>query len=279
MNQQVKIMIIDFHAHVYPNSIAPKAVVNVGNFYQIEMRCDGTVQTLLERGRLAGIDRFVIHSVAMTPAQVGRINQFIASVCAEHTQSFVGFGSLHKDAVDIVKDLRDMTALGLKGVKLHPDVQLFNLDDPALFPVYEEMQGKMNLPLLLHVGDYRYSYSHPSRLARLLDLFPKLTVVGAHFGGWSVYDLALEYLKDKNCFLDISSSIMYLGNKRAEELIRLYGAERMLFASDYPMWDPFEELNRFETLNLTREEKDMILYQNASSIFSQTQRADGIPSA
>jgi predicted TIM-barrel fold metal-dependent hydrolase len=268
-------MIIDFHAHVYPNQIAPKAVVNVGNFYQIEMRCDGTVQTLLERGRLAGIDQFVIHSVAMTPAQVGRINQFIASVCAEHPQSFVGFGSLHKDADDLIKDLRDMVALGLKGVKLHPDVQLFNLDDPALFPVYEEMQGKMNLPLLLHCGDYRYSYSHPSRLARLLDLFPKLTVVGAHFGGWSVYDLALEYLKDKNCYLDISSSIMYLGNQRAEELIRLYGAERMLFASDYPMWDPFEELNRFETLHLTQEEKEMILYRNASSIFSQTQSADG----
>ncbi|MDR3238940.1 MAG: amidohydrolase family protein [Clostridiales bacterium] len=259
-------MLIDFHAHIYPDKIAEKAAENVGRFYQVHTCCDGKVSTLLERGRLAGVDKFVVHSVAQTPAQVENINRFISSVCQEYPETFIGFGALHRDTPHFADEIEKMIALGLKGLKLHPDIQLFDLDDPKMFELYEMLQGK--LPLLLHCGDYRYSYSHPSRLARVLDNFPKLTVIAAHFGGWSIYDLALEYLKDRKCYLDISSSIMYLGRRRSEELIRLYGAERMLYGTDYPMWDPVEELRRFDSLHLTNQEKELILYQNALQILS-----------
>ena len=81
-----------------------------------------------------------------------------------------------------------------------------------------------------------------------------------------MHDLALEYLKDEKCYLDTSSSFFVMGMKRAKELIRIYGAERMVFGSDFPMWSGAEELERFMSMNLTDEENELILNKNAKNI-------------
>jgi predicted TIM-barrel fold metal-dependent hydrolase len=120
--------------------------------------------------------------------------------------------------------------------------------------------------VIFHTGDYRYTYSHPARLAHVLDEYPKLITVAAHFGGWSVYDLALEYLEKHFCYFDVSSAIPFIGKKRAVELIRIYGAERFLFGSDFPMWDPGKCLEEFRDLGLREEENELILYKNALGI-------------
>lgn len=253
-------MVFDCHAHIYPEKIAAKVVVSIGDFYQISMACDGTVEGLLASGRRGGIGRFIVFSAAGTPAQVESINTFISRACGEHPE-FTGFGTLHRDMANPGGEIERLTGLGLKGIKLHPDMQGFNIDDPPMMEMYALLEGR--LPVVFHTGDYRSDFSHPRRLARVLDNFPKLTAVAAHFGGWSIYDLALEYFRDRFCYLDVSSSIPYLGNRRAEELIKIYGAERILFGSDYPMWDPAEELGRFDSLKLPPGDKDLILYKNA----------------
>jgi len=257
-------MIIDFHAHVYPDQIADKAVNNVSKFYSIESSHDGTAETLLKIGKHGHIDRFVVHSVAQKPEQVRTINEYIASLCKANQDSFYGFGTLHIDMQNPTEEIEHIITLGLKGIKLHPDCQRFNIDDDRMLKIFSILNNR--LPVLIHAGDYRYDYSHPSRIANVIDCFPKLTVIAAHFGGWSLFDLALEYLEHRFCYLDVSSSIMYLGNRRSEELIRAYGAERLLFGSDYPMWDPAVELERFLSLNISASEKDMILSGNALRI-------------
>lgn len=78
--------------------------------------------------------------------------------------------------------------------------------------------------------------------------------------------MAVEYLEKENCYMDCSSSMFTLGPRRMKELIRIYGAERILFGSDYPMWNPKFELNRFMGLGLTDEENQLILQDNAKRI-------------
>ena len=56
--------IIDSHAHIYPDKIARKAAVVIGQFYDISMDCDGSVEGLIKTGKRAGIGRFLVHSVA-----------------------------------------------------------------------------------------------------------------------------------------------------------------------------------------------------------------------
>ncbi|MDR1900780.1 MAG: amidohydrolase [Treponema sp.] len=260
-------MVIDCHAHIYPEKIAAKAVVSIENFYTIPMQGRGTVSDLLERGKRGGIDQFIVFSAAAVPSQVASINNYIASVCAGHPE-FIGFGTLHADIENPAEEIERLISLGLKGIKLHPDMQKFNIDCDKMMDIYAMLEGR--LPIVFHTGDYRYPYSHPARLARVIDAFPRLITVAAHFGGWSVYDLALEYFQNRFCYMDVSSAIPFLGYRRAEELIGIYGAERFLFGSDYPMWDPEAELQQFHKLKLQDKDKELILYHNAQRLLGFT---------
>ena len=71
--------IIDIHTHIYPDKIARKATESVRNFYQLRgsEAMDGTSTLLLERGRQAGISRFVVLPVSNMPNRVRSINEFI----------------------------------------------------------------------------------------------------------------------------------------------------------------------------------------------------------
>ncbi|HBT94793.1 MAG TPA: amidohydrolase, partial [Coriobacteriia bacterium] len=108
------------------------------------------------------------------------------------------------------------------------------------------------------------------RTKEVLRSFPKLVVNAAHFGGWSLFDLAQDYLKDEDCFMDLSSASILVGPRRTTELIRIYGAGRILFGSDYPMWSPPVELERFLLNDLTETEREMILWRNAERFVGKT---------
>lgn len=253
--------IIDIHTHVYPEKIAKKATLSVSDFYGIGTDNTGTSAELLEKGSRVGIEKYLILPVAIRPDQVRAINEFIKTECDAHSE-FVGFGTVHAGLENIAEELEHIRSLGLRGVKMHPDTQKFCIDDERLYPMYEEIEGKM--PVYLHTGDYRYDYSHPRRLRRVLDDFPKLQVVAAHLGGWSVQDTAQEYLRDTNALVDVSSSIMFMPPEKAVEYIRAFGTERVMFGSDFPLWNPDTEFERFMTLPLTDVEREQIAYTTAA---------------
>ena len=257
--------IIDFHAHIYPNPIAQKAADSICDFYKLEGGgMDGTVDTLLAQGKKAGIDHFVVLPVGLKPGHVRHINEFILGQVAEHPQ-FTGFGTIHAAMDNIEEEVEFIHRSGLRGVKMHPDTQLFNINDPRLFPAYERMR-ELGLPVIFHTGDPRYDYSHPRRLRKVLDQFPGLKTVAAHFGGYSVYEEAYAALKDTDCFMDISSSLMILDRDTAVDYIRKYGPERMLYGSDYPLWDPVVEVQRFLSLDLREEEFEQIAHRTAEDL-------------
>lgn len=248
--------LIDVHTHVYPPAIARKAAASIREFYQLGTdEMDGTSQTLLEKGAAAGIDRFLILPVAVRPDRTRHINDFILEEVAAQPR-FIGFGTIHAGMENVVEEARYILENKLKGIKMHPDTQEFAIDDPRLFPVYEEIEGK--LPVLFHMGDVRYDYSHPTKLRKVLDLFPKLQVIAAHFGGYGMYETAYECLWDKDCIFDISSSMMFMEKGVPEKYINMYGAERMAFGTDYPLWDPIKETERFLKLDLTDEQFEQI---------------------
>lgn len=257
--------VIDAHCHIYPDKIAEKASANTGRFYDIPMALDGRVSTLLREGAAAGISHFVVQSVATTPAQVPSINRFIAAAVAESGGIMTGLGTLHPDSADLKGDVEQLIELGLKGVKLHPDIQGFKLDDHRCLKIYELCEGR--LPLLLHTGDSRYDFSNPNRLIPILDIYEGLTVIGAHFGGYSIWDEAADALCGRRLLVDCSSSLPFMSPQKGRELVRRYGADRVLFGTDYPMWSPGEELKRFFAMELTAEENERILWRNAAALF------------
>ena len=255
---------IDFHTHVYPDAIAHKAAESVREFYHLGNEAmDGTVDLLLQLGDAAGTDQYVILPVSNRPDRTRHINDFILKTLQEQPR-FFGFGTVHAAMENLMEEVAYIQKTGLRGLKMHPDSQVFAIDDERLFPVYEEIQGK--LPVMLHMGDHRYDYSHPRRLRHVLELFPKLQVIAAHFGGYEVYEEAYTLLKDKDCFFDVSSSLMFMAPGVAEDYINRYGAERFVYGSDYPMWDPKVEMDRFLQLKLTPAQFEQIAHKTAESI-------------
>lgn len=257
---------IDAHCHVYPDAIAPRAVKGIGQFYDLPLAYAGTLSDLVSVQDKAGVSNGVIFSVATTPHQAGSINRFIAECATASEGRFVGLGTVHPESESLKEDIDTILSLGLRGVKLHPDFQKFKLDDYRCLKIFELCEGR--LPVLVHTGDYRYDFSNPNRLAPVLSIFTELTVIGAHFGGWSVWDDAEAMLAEySNFYVDTSSSLYAMSPGRATALVRSFGADRVLFATDYPMWDLETEIARMEALALTPEEKAQIFYGNAERLF------------
>lgn len=253
--------IFDIHTHVYPDEIAQKATDSVKNFYNIGgANMDGTTSMLLERGKAAGISRFLILPVAIRPERAAGINDFILQQTKLQPE-FVGFGTVHAGMENLTDEVHRIMDMGLRGIKMHPDSQRFHIDDPRLYPMYEAIEGR--IPVMLHMGDHRYDYSHPVKLRKILDQFPRLQAVAAHFGGYSMYREAYDLLKDTDCILDISSSLMFMEDGEPEKYINLYGAERMAYGTDYPLWDPVQEVQHFLQLKLKPEQIEQIAWKTA----------------
>ncbi len=260
--------IINMHTHIFPPKISEKAVNAIGEFYNIKMSESGTSESLIEDGKKIGVTKYLVCSTATKPAQVESINSFIAEEVRKYPE-FIGYGSLHPDFENIENEIDRIISLGLKGIKLHPDFQLFNIDDKKTYRMFDYAQGK--LPFLIHMGDDRYTYSKPYRLLNILEKFPKLIAIGAHLGGYRCWSESKPpYLTHQRLYIDTSSSLMFLSPEEAVNIIREHGIDRVFFGTDSPMWNHKDEFSRFMNLPLTEKERNMILFENASKFIKGT---------
>lgn len=269
IHQGVSYRAADAHAHIYPEKIAEKATASVGGFYGIPMTHVGLPAVLAQTGGSAGLDRFLVCSVATKVEQVRAINGFIQEACREYPQ-FVGLAAWHPDVADVEGELDDIQARGLKGVKLHPDFQEFPIDAPNMLRFYQAAHRR-GLPILFHTGDNRKDFSSPRRLAQVLEKLPELTCVAAHLGGYTEWDAARECLKAPNLYVDTSSSLGFLSREEALRSIQWFGMDRVMFGTDFPMWDGKTELDRFFGLGLTEAENRAVLYENFARLYGLEQ--------
>lgn len=270
-----KYKIIDSHCHIFPDKIAQKATDSIDNFYGIGDSGEidvcgfvGNAKTLLNQCDTVGVDKCLVTSVATTPHHAQSINNFIAGAVELFPDRFIGFGSLHPESETLQDDAEHLAELGLQGVKLHPDIQNFKVDDPKVLRIFEICNDKQ-LPVLLHTGDSRYDNSNPNRVKKVLEMFPDLTVIGAHLGGWSLWDEAPQSLyKYDNLYVDTCSSFYALSKNKAKEIIQLYGTDRVLFGTDFPMWRQDDELDFLFSLGFSENELENILHNNILKILN-----------
>ena len=255
--------IIDMHAHIFPDAIARKATDSIRAFYDdLPPAQLGSAGQLLEDYRTAGIGRGCVYSVAVTPHTVPSINRFIAETAKAYPDRLTGYGAIHPGTEDPAGLAEEALRAGLKGLKIHPDMQRFALDSPEAMEMFAAIEGK--LPIVIHMGDPRFDYSHPRQMKKVADAFPKLVCVCAHLGGWSEWDDAVRLLAGyENIYVDTSSSLYKLSPEEGRRIIRSYSPERVVFGTDFPMWDPAEELARFRRLGLSDGEEERILCLNA----------------
>lgn len=257
--------IIDVHAHIFPDKIADKAVQSISDFYATPMQHKGVSEALIESGNKIGVEKYLVFSTATKLEQVESINNFIIDEISKH-EEFIGLGTMFKGFENFEKELNRIKSHGIKGIKLHPDFQKFDIDDPALFPIYDVLSD-LGMFVMTHAGDFRHNFSHPEKIANLAQNFPNLKIIAAHFGGWSQWDIAEKCLKLDNVYFDTSSTMGFDGLKHAKNAFNIFDNTHIFFGTDFPMWDHKTELDNIMKLGLSDDIVENVLYNNFHNFY------------
>ena len=259
--------IIDVHTHIFPEKLATRAADNIVNYYSIPRQGNGTAEGLFEGASKFENIRFIISSATLKPdkAEVG--NNFLLE-SANNDNRFIPLSSFHPAMGfdNAVKEIERTKALGAKGIKIHSDFQHFFVDDENAIEIYKEC-ARVNMPILFHAGDKTTDFSTPKRILNIVEKVPNLVIIAAHMCGYSVWDEAEKYLIGAPVYTDTSEAMLGMDEKGLYNLIEKHGVDRVMFGSDYPLWNTNFAFDEIERIGLSEEEKDKIYSGNAKKVF------------
>jgi len=267
-------MIIDTHTHVYPEKIA-KAVEEVSSRDMeggASLSGPMTIPGLLDSMERNGIDTSITFCIAERPGVVKPSNDFIIKACDR--QRVIGLGTLHPDFEDFEAEINRLRSSGIKGIKWNSLFQGVSLDDERMFRLYEIMGDDMIAYFHMGRGPGKHYAEHdkstPDRLLKVMEAFPEMKVVAAHFGGLKMLEEAKTQLAGKNLYLDTSwtPTMGELDPGAVADLIMQHGPDKVLFATDYPFTDVGKEIKAVSSLPLSDSVKERIFWRNAKELFN-----------
>ncbi len=259
-------MVIDFHTHIFADSLAQRAIANLEEKGNIKAFLNGTKSDLIRSMDNAGIDISVIQPVLTKPAQTATVNKWAAEITDDRIRAFAGF---HPKDEKYKETLKEIKRMGFTGVKIHPDYQGVFVDDPQYFPVFYEIFAN-GLEVLFHAGldigfDAPY-HCTPDRLAKLLDSMETGTIIAAHLGGHSMWDKVEELIAGKDIYIDTSMGSSYYTPEQFRKIIRKHPADKILFGTDSPWSDQKTELMCQKKLISDNVLEEKIMYKNALAL-------------
>ncbi len=260
-------MLIDFHTHAFPKTVAEKAMDKL-SFVSggLKAQTDGTIESLKCEMEKDGVDIAVVQSIATNPKQQTNVNDFALTLNA--MEDIYAFGSVHPDSPDALCELERIKSMGLKGVKLHPEYQNFYVDEDRMKPIYKKISS-LGLVTLFHAGhDFGFAppyHCMPSNVLNALKHFDS-PVVLAHWGGLGCYEEVLGKLCGLDVWFDLSFGYAAMPREFAKKIIEKHTPDRLLFGSDMPWHRPSWEMRLIDTLELSQDDKDKIFYKNAKKL-------------
>ncbi|MFZ7120496.1 MAG: amidohydrolase family protein [Eubacteriaceae bacterium] len=259
-------MIIDVHTHCFPQEIAPKAMKILKEKSQLAMvYTDGTINNLKKSMIKSKVDISILQNIATKAEQTKNINRWAVKV---QDEKILSFGTIHPDYNLWHEEIMYLKENKIKGIKIHPNDQGFEIDDERMYPIYEEV-FKNGLIILFHMGNDLITHSDNSTakgLKSIIRLFPNGNIIAAHMGGFRAWKEAEKYLIGEDIYIDTSSSLSYLGYKKMTQLIKDHGVNKVLFASDSPWTDQEKEISELKKLDIDNDELKLILGENARNI-------------
>ncbi len=272
-------MIIDFHTHTFPDKIAAAAVAKLEQTAHAISHSDGTRGGLLQSMQAAGIDHAVVLPVATNPLKCVSMNDTSHTLNGQDGLTY--FAAIHPDAPNWQEELARVKSLGFKGVKIHPVYQGVAINDPRFIRILDRC-GELGLIVVMHsgadIGFPGVEKCSPAMLRDALKQSGPVTLVAAHMGGWRNWQEVPEYLLYTGIYLDTAFSLgsispidnyytpeelPMLDEARFCELVRIFGANRILFGTDSPWDDMQKSVERIRALPLTEAEKTAIFSGNA----------------
>ncbi len=273
-------MIIDMHTHIFPESIASRAIASLekkadaGSGAHMKANTDGTYNGLLKSMRESGIDISLVLPVMTKTGQFDSVNEYASEINGKN--GIYSFGGIHPDCENKAEKLAYIKSLGLRGIKLHPDYQGCFVNDMRYAEIVRECL-KLGLYITFHAG-YDVGFPEPmycqpemfeSAYRDILTEYSKIDgprVILAHLGGVTTAERTLRSLCGLPVYFDMAYTLGVMRDDDVVSIIRSHGAERVVFGSDSPWTSQFEFKRRLFDLPLTDQEKEMISHKNAERI-------------
>jgi hypothetical protein len=132
-------MLIDFHTHVFPDALAPRAITSLAKQANIPYYTDGTLCGLKSEMARTHTDISVILPVATTEHHTPSVNAFAAE-CGR-SEGIIAFGSVYPFSADAVEILSGFKERGLFGGKATPRISKFLRRRSPRFPYLRRLRG------------------------------------------------------------------------------------------------------------------------------------------
>lgn len=279
-------MIIDFHTHVLPPRVRDERSRYVEKdaafaaIYNQAKAAIATTDDLIETMDREGIDFSVIVNYSWSTAAFCReTNDYILESIARYPDRLAGFCAV-SDFVsdDSLREAERGLAAGARGIgELRPDFHPGDFTDKLTMQPFVDILAARDAMLLLHTSEpvgHKYAGkgdATPGLVYPFLESFPELRVICAHWGGGLPFYVFMPEVRRAltNVYFDTAASPFLYEKGIYAEVVRLAGAEKVLFGSDYPVMPPKRLLDEIRSAELTDKERDMLLAGNARRLLDR----------
>lgn len=206
----------------------------------------------------AGVDVAIVFGLAASRAGVRTPNRFVADFCAQLRTPTIAFTAIDPLDDDWRDQLDEAHELGFRGVKLYPVLSLFDPMSPE-FDDFYRLVTQRGMVLLWHMGatpspQGRLAVSQPLVVEEVARRHPDMTQVMAHMGHPWQRDANIVLRKHANVYADVSAS----WSRPMDGFLALVNAQewgvvdKLLFGSDYPLWEPAAAIEQLRGLSRLR---------------------------
>lgn len=278
------IKVIDGHVHTFSSEdVSAKIIGSFNKIYSIEFENPGTgtITDVLANMKETGIDYTVMANFA-PPKILDMNNQWTIQMSHKYRE-LVPLVSFHPEMDGNLRaHLEGYIRSGAKGIKIHPMAQAFEPGHSRLDEVYS-CCGEIAFPVVFHVGRVANArlngYADISMIRPVVEKYPDVPFVLTHMADGSVNDVLEISQAYGNVFFDTSIVITgfppimgtnepsWLDDGTVLDVVNSVGAKRLVFGSDYPWGSPKHDMDRFFNMNLSDEQRKLIMGENAAKLF------------
>lgn len=266
--------IIDLHTHIYPATLARRAMKVAGREHDDYEKLP-VKENLLKRMEEEHVAVSVVLPVVTKPANAADVNRFAREIMRPN---LISFGGLHPDCDHVQEEIEKLKDMGMAGIKFHPPFQAVKLDEEKYDPMWRHI-NRLGFPVLIHCGSARIKRPYdlyPDGAARIIRLLPDVPVILAHMGGRSMDSEAetLLYRFPENVYVDTAMSAERQEKDDFERMVEAMGPERVVFGSDFPYGTQKAAIAFIKNSGFSETEKALMLGKNAERILGNRIRMD-----
>ncbi len=262
--------IVDVHVHIFPDRFFDRIWKYFEKHYwpvAYKKYAHDLAKILRTR-----VSRYTTLCYAHKPSVARELNEFVLNYAQKHPEA-IPVGTFHLEDKDLESYVEEAVSRGIKGFKVHLEVQNFDPAHPRLRYVYKLMA---EAGCVLHIHSARTpvpcEWTGVAHFRRVVKMAPDLKIVVAH-GGYPEFEEYLILARDHPVYFDLAMVgvdfplIWDIPETQIETIARF--PDKFAFGSDFPNI-PYQWEKQVETVrswNLGAEAESFIFWRTAATIY------------